>query len=58
MVQLLKRYGYELLRQCKGTHELWRHRNGRTILVTRSGLQDRARQNWLADLRHRAQVIV
>jgi predicted RNA binding protein YcfA (HicA-like mRNA interferase family) len=54
MLQLLKRYGYELLRQCRGSsHEIYRHyRTGKTILVTRSGLGDsRARQNWLRDLR-------
>jgi predicted RNA binding protein YcfA (HicA-like mRNA interferase family) len=57
MVQLLKRYGYQLLRQARGAHEIWKHRFGSTILVTRSGLKDaRSRQNWLRDLRVGAAV--
>jgi predicted RNA binding protein YcfA (HicA-like mRNA interferase family) len=51
MVQLLRGTGWEFLRRGKGTHELWRHPSGGTILVTRSGLRDRARKNWLTQLK-------
>jgi hypothetical protein len=55
MVQLLKRYGYQFDRHCRGSHEFWANGSHR-ILVTRSGLQDRARQNWLQNLKATAQV--
>jgi predicted RNA binding protein YcfA (HicA-like mRNA interferase family) len=55
MCNYLLRYGYQFLRRCRGSHELWRHPLGGTMLVTRSGLGDtRARQNWLRDLRVKA----
>jgi predicted RNA binding protein YcfA (HicA-like mRNA interferase family) len=55
MTRILRQYGYEFLRFARGAHELWKHQNGTTILVTRSGLNDaRAKQNWLAGLRRAA----
>jgi predicted RNA binding protein YcfA (HicA-like mRNA interferase family) len=56
MARLLKRYGYRFDRHCRGSHELWRHINGSTILVSRSGLHDRARKNWLQNLKATAQA--
>jgi predicted RNA binding protein YcfA (HicA-like mRNA interferase family) len=55
MVQLLKRYGYQFDRHCRGSHEFWA-KGSRRILVSRSGLQDRARQNFMRDIRATAQV--
>lgn len=52
MKHLLTQYGYHFLRRCRGSHELWEHQLGRTILVSRSGLTDtRSRQNWLSQVR-------
>jgi predicted RNA binding protein YcfA (HicA-like mRNA interferase family) len=52
MCRQLLIHGYQFLRRCRGTHELWKHPQGGTILVTRSGLSDtRARKNWMSQLR-------
>jgi predicted RNA binding protein YcfA (HicA-like mRNA interferase family) len=57
MCSLLKRSGWQFYRRCRGSHELWRHPgSGETLLVTRSGLCDRARQNWLNRLRKKSEV--
>jgi predicted RNA binding protein YcfA (HicA-like mRNA interferase family) len=51
MLAVLQAHGYQFHRRARGTHEIWAHESGATILVTRSGLQGRARQNWLANFK-------
>lgn len=56
MCSLLKQYGWQFLRHGRGTHELWQHPiTKQTLLVTRSGLANRARQNWIAQLKRRSE---
>ena len=48
---LLKEKGFEILRHCAGSHELWVSQFGSTILVSRSGLSDaRSKQNFIHQL--------
>jgi hypothetical protein len=57
MCSHLKALNYQFDRQCRGSHELWRHPTKGVALVTRCGLTNRGGMNWRSQLQrvHRRQ---
>ena len=36
IIKILKKHGFKYVRNCKGSHELWEHPDGRYAHVTKS----------------------